>query len=363
MIGGGADPALPALRPLGDGVAIGCRLGEGEIVPRRNPFHLIGETRIEGRGIDRLAGDLGVTRRLAGIAAQAGQRTYGLPPDAILTAGETDVTIVQFIRHRRLRPDRQSTDKVLRFIAIEDEAVHDTDGFRPGVEIEPDAERQPLPRAVRVLAVKLDHRAHRSGLFEHGADDLPLERRLFEIGLLLQRRGVLRQGIQGHGAHGGLAGARGTGNQGLAGFRHGPGQVAGDNGKGIRRLADRQGCSWRHRFARCQSIRSLCGCLRPDGMSRPFQRSIRPVGDWPGLHREIAKRETGFGADCSARPRHAEGHAFAVSRRCAIEPDGFRSRCGGCGFGGNLSSDAGRGDQPHGGGAHHQPAACHLAIH
>ena len=77
------------------------------------------------------------------------------------------MTVVDLLAHGHREGQAQPADEVLLLVAVEEEGVQEAHRALPGVEVQPDDERQPFPAPLirLVNALDLHHRAHRAGLF------------------------------------------------------------------------------------------------------------------------------------------------------------------------------------------------------
>jgi len=181
------------------------------------------------------------------------------------------------------------------------------------------------PRARSVHAIELDYHAHRAALLERDARDLAGERlaphaaRPFKLGAILTQR------HQSQMLHRYAAGARRAVDQVFAARRHGPGQFARADDDRRRRLRDRYAGRWCSAGAGRQ-VPAGCGGAGSHRMRRPLERTVRPVGQRPGLDRRRARAErelkclVGRQAQRAARPGHTERGALEAGRRLAVEP-------------------------------------------
>ena len=354
--------------PLAQGEAVGRQLAEGEIAPLRHPLQTVVLEDVgqvgEGHGA---AFDLGLTYGggRVGACPQPRQRPHRLAPHPLALSGETDVAVIAFVGHRRVGDDAHPPDEVGLRVAVEDEAVDDPHAVGPGVEVQPHRDRQPLARSIGVNAVQLDHRAYGAGLLDHSLTDADAVARGLHRPALFQFGLVLRQGDQGQLAHDRTAAARRAGNQGVARLRHAPFQIADRDDDLLAPIGDPHRLAGRRRDAGGQR-QTVQRSIPGHRMGRPFQRTIRPIGDRPGLGggcaaRSVADTERLIGAKGAARPRHAEGRALKPGRLMAIQPAKRR--------GGRAAARCGQGDAGYGlsggerDGAHQQVTPRRLERH
>ena len=75
--------------------------------------------------------DLCLARRLARIAAQAGEAAHRFGEQAILLADEAHVAIVERVGQRRRKAQANAADEILRLVAIEHDGVQHAQASLP----------------------------------------------------------------------------------------------------------------------------------------------------------------------------------------------------------------------------------------
>lgn len=80
------------------------------------------------------------------------------------------MTVVQRTAERHLEQQAQPLDEILLRVAVIMEGMHQPDGRKPGIEIEPQSIRKPFPGSacISMPPVQPDHGTHRSPLLQTG---------------------------------------------------------------------------------------------------------------------------------------------------------------------------------------------------
>ncbi len=225
------------------------------------------------------------------------------------------------------RANAESADEVLGFVPVEDEAVHQTHGVAARVEVEPHGEGQPLPPAAAVAPIQPNHGANRALLLDGDRGHEAFEALLRQACALGQLGLVLAQGDQPNVSEELTPVPGGRPDQRGAAARKAPTQSVGDDLHSLVGLPHADGPGRRRGPARVYRQLGGRGARpRPDGVGRPLERAVRPVGERPGLQRNGTAVRSGRGespiaAVMTLRPRHAPGLALVPHRRSAVEPD------------------------------------------
>ena len=311
------DPGALRVGALVDREALGRGLRQFVVAPDRVLF--LGILGVKPPAVEPLA------RRLGDIAAA---RLDRLGPQTARRARETHVPIVGLLPQRHREGQSDPANKILLLLAVEHERVHDADRLLSRIKIQPHGKRQPRTRAAHRLVhpFQFDHRADRAGLLNRHLADVAQK-------LLAGRRGAfVHVGTVLHDTHE-LPRPRDlatTDGQRLDQIRPGRPQAR-LHCPGVD-VDCPVALPQRHRRPRRAGARFGRDGKRPrhpgsdrGGESAPLQRTVRPVGERPGLRRQrfalgVLEREGLPFFHGALRPRDPETHALGHARRGLVEP-------------------------------------------